>query len=237
LIELLKSPELWPAAVVPMLVFLLLGAAMAAFAVLEARPWLVERLPDVSSSWARLGVGALGWTFALLLSVIGFYVALALAPILSAPALERIVERIERRLGVAPRAPLGFFRELACGLRAMAGALCVALPLSALLWLAGWVVPGAIAVTLPLGLLLTSVLVAWGLFDYPLTLRGIGFRARLDLIAKNFGAVLGFGAAFALLFWLPCVGVALLPVGAIAATRLACGILGLTEPGKPLVSG
>jgi uncharacterized protein involved in cysteine biosynthesis len=95
------------------------------------------------------------------------------------------------------------------------------------LWLVGALVPGAIVVTLPAGLLLTSLLVAWGLFDYPLTLRGFGFRARLDLLAQNFGAVLGFGAAFALVFWLPCVGVMLLPVGAIAATRLVCGILGL----------
>jgi uncharacterized protein involved in cysteine biosynthesis len=227
LVELLQTPELWPAAIVPTVVFLLLGSGLGACAVLFARPWLIERLPDASSSWERFGVDALGWGFALLLSVLGFYLALALAPVLSAPALERIVERIERRLGVAPRAPLGFVSELLCGLRAMAGAACVALPISAVLWLVGALVPGAIVVTLPAGLLMTSLLVAWGLFDYPLTLRGIGFRARLDLLAKNFGAVLGFGAAFALLFWLPCVGVALLPVGAIAATRLVCGILGL----------
>jgi uncharacterized protein involved in cysteine biosynthesis len=30
-------------------------------------------------------------------------------------------------------------------------------------------VPGAIVVTLPAGFFMTSLLVAWGLFDYPLT--------------------------------------------------------------------
>jgi uncharacterized protein involved in cysteine biosynthesis len=237
LIELLKSPDLWPAAVVPTLVYLALASGFGSLALFVARPWLIARMSEGSSNTGALAWIGIAWVVALLLVVVGFYAALALSPVLSAPALERIVERIERRLGVPPRTPLGFFRELACGLRAMAGALAVALPISVCLWVGGMFVPGAVVVTVPAGMLLNSLLVAWGLFDYPLTLRGIGFRARLDLLVRNFGAVLGFGAAFAVFFWLPCVGVTLLPVGAIAATRLVCGILGLGQPEKPGPSG
>jgi uncharacterized protein involved in cysteine biosynthesis len=64
------------------------------------------------------------------------------------------------------------------------------------------------------------LLVAWSLFDYPLTLRGIGFRQRLAIVRDNLGCSLGFGAAFALIFWLPFCGIALLPVGVAAATQL-----------------
>jgi hypothetical protein len=56
-------------------------------------------------------------------------------------------------------------------------------------------------------------------------LRGVGFRARLTLVRENFACVLGFGIAFAFGFWL-CCGIALLPVGVIAATRLLAAILG-----------
>ncbi|HYP86774.1 MAG TPA: hypothetical protein VEQ59_01435, partial [Polyangiaceae bacterium] len=72
----------------------------------------------------------------------------------------------------------------------------------------------------PLKLLIGALGVAWGLFDYPLTLRGVGALQRLAFVRRHFSAVLGFGVAFSLVFWLPCFGILMLPVGAAAATRL-----------------
>lgn len=210
----------------PTLVFALLFGAAAGGAWFVARPWLLEHLPDASSTLGRLGVDATGYGFALLLSVGGWFVALALAPPLSAPALEGLVTEIERRMGAPARAPLGFIAELACGFRALCGGALVALPALLVLWLVQLFVPPLAAVTVPLAALVSVLLVAWGLFDYPLTLRGVGFRERLRLVRRHFGCVVGFGGAFALAFWLPCSGVVLLPVGAIAATRLVGSILG-----------
>ena len=216
---------------------MVLAGASGAFAVVTARPWLAERLPDATSGFGRFGVDVASWAFALFVALLGFYLALALTPVLSAPALERIVELVERRVGAPPRAPLGFVRELFCGLRSLAGEACLLLPISLLLWLAGLLIPGAVVVTLPLGVLVSSLGVAWGLFDYPLTLRGIGFRERLRLLGRHLGCVLGFGAAFALVFWFPCFAVVLLPVGAIAATRLTCSILALErDTGSAMVA-
>jgi uncharacterized protein involved in cysteine biosynthesis len=82
-----------------------------------------------------------------------------------------------------------------------------------------FVPPLAVVIT-PLKLLLGALGVAWGLFDYPLTLRGIGARQRFAFMKRHFTVVLGFGSAFSLLFWLPCVGLLMLPVGVAAATRL-----------------
>ena len=224
--ELSSSPSLWPRALVPTLVFVLLLGGGAGLAWFVARPWFVEHLPEASSSLGRLGVGVAGYGFALLLSVAGWFVALALAPPLSAPALEGLVTEIERRMGAPTRAPLGFFAELGCGFRALCGGALVALPAVCVLWLVQLVVPPLAAVTVPLAALVSALFVAWGLFDYPLTLRGVGFRERLRLMQRHFACVVGFGAAFALAFWLPCCGVVLLPVGAIAATRLVGRILG-----------
>ena len=67
---------------------------------------------------------------------------------------------------------------------------------------------------------MSRILYRGSLFDYPLTLRGSGFRARLALLRANPLCFLGFGLTFALVFWLPCCGVLLLPVGVAAATWL-----------------
>jgi uncharacterized protein involved in cysteine biosynthesis len=210
-----------------------LFALAGTLAVVVARPWLFARLPRATSELGRVGVGAASWGFVALLVALGWYLALGLAPALSAPALERLVENVERRAGAPARVPLGFVRELASGLRALAGAACVLLPLSLALWVVTLVAPAAGIVTGPLGFLLSALTVAWGLFDYPLTLRGYGFRARVALVRENLACVTGFGLAFAALFWLPCCGVALLPVGAVAATRLCCRILfGEPNPGS-----
>jgi CysZ protein len=160
-----------------------------------------------------------------LVAWLGLLVSLVVAPVVSAPALETIVERVEGTLGVPPRAPLGFVRELLCGLRATLGALVVALPCLLVLFVVELLFPPAAIVTLPLKLLLTALLVALGLFDYPLTLRGVPFRERLKLLRRYPAVALGFGATFATLFWISCCGVVLLPVGAAAATLVVTEIL------------
>jgi hypothetical protein len=40
------------------------------------------------------------------------------------------------------------------------------------------------------------------------------------IMSRHFAVVLGFGSAFSLVFWLPCLGVVMLPVGVAAATQL-----------------
>jgi CysZ protein len=65
-----------------------------------------------------------------------------------------------------------------------------------------------------------ALAIAWNLFDYPLTLRGIRARERLDLVRRNWRATLGFGLGFALVFAVPCMAVALLPAAVAGATSL-----------------
>jgi len=98
--------------------------------------------------------------------------------------------------------------------------LAVTLPVVLALSLLELFVPPLAVIITPLKLLLSALGVAWGLFDYPLTLRGIGSRERFQFMRRHFSVVLGFGAAFSLVFWLPCLGIVMLPVGVAAATQL-----------------
>jgi len=134
--------------------------------------------------------------------------------------LERVVSITELELHAPQRAALGFFAEFYCGARALLSSLALTLPLLLALSLLELLLPGFTLVSVPLKLLLGALGVAWGLFDYPLTLRGIGARERLRFMRRHFAVVLGFGSAFSLLFWLPCFGVLMLPVGVAAATQL-----------------
>jgi CysZ protein len=98
--------------------------------------------------------------------------------------------------------------------------LAVGLPLVAGLTVVGLLVPAAAVVTLPLKFVVSAILVAWDLLDYPLGRRGLGVGARLRWFGAHMGAVLGFGSFAAVVLFIPCAGLLLLPVGVAGATAL-----------------
>ena len=79
------------------------------------------------------------------------------------------------------------------------------------------VVPVIVGLLLLVGLgalgVVTALLLAWGLVDYPLALEGMGIRDRLRWSRRNFGAMLGFGLAATVAFAVPGLGLLLLPCG------------------------
>lgn len=217
--SLLGTPRAWPLALVPAIVFVVLEGAVVLGAWHYVKPWVNERLAG-GGSWQATGAVVASWLSVVLITGLGWLLSAQLAPALSAPALERIVAIVERELGAPERRELGFFAELACGLRATLLSLAVTLPLIIGLTLLELVASPVAVVTTPLKLAIGALGVAWSLFDYPLTLRGMRLRERLAFLRRHFAAVFGFGVAFSLLFWVPCFGVLMLPLGVAGATRL-----------------
>ncbi len=181
---------------------------------------------EPSITWGDRGYQALSWLSGVLAAVLGGIVALLVTPPLSAPALEALVAQREGDLEIRPRAADGFWFELRCGLRAQAMGLLVFGPTALACWLVALLVPPASVITTPLSLLCTTLSVAWNLLDYPLTLRGVGARERFRFLARHAGTCVGFGAGFALLFWVPCLGILLLPVGVVASTEIVWTLVG-----------
>jgi len=217
--RLVGLPRAWPWMAVPALVFLALEAAFVGVSWTYLKPWAAEYLTHVSWLPSAVVVGA-SWLVTALSVVLGWLLAVFLAPVLSAPALERVVGITEADLRAPPRPPLGFVAEFWCGARALFSSMAVTLPLVLGLSVVELLLPPLAVVITPLKLLLGALGVAWGLFDYPLTLRGVGSRQRFRFMSRHFAVVLGFGCAFSLVFWLPCLGIVMLPVGAAAATQL-----------------
>ena len=217
---LFRSPRAWPYAMVPALILTALALGLSWAALAQLQPLFEGWFGAPTSWWGKLGAEVISWLGAVLAAVLGVLLALALTPPLSGPALERIVALQERELGAPPRPDLGFFNEMWCGLRAQFAAAIFAGPLLLLLAVIDLFFAPAAVVTVPLKLLIAAFALAWNLFDYPLTLRGVRVRQRLQLVKTYKTTLLGFGLSFALLFWLPCLGVVLLPVGVAAATKL-----------------
>ncbi len=222
---LMKRPHLWLFALVPALIACVLVALALSAAIGWLQPWVLQALPKSESWYGRFGTELLSWVATLLVGLMGLVAALALTPPLSAPALERLVTERETELGIVPRTSIGFWNEMGCGVRAQVFAAIFALPLLCLLWFLELLVPVLSVVTVPLKFLVTALGLAWNLFDYPLTLRGVRMRDRFQLIKQHLRPCLGFGLAFAMLFWIPCLGTFLLPVGVIAATEVVWEIL------------
>jgi CysZ protein len=217
----------WALAAVPVLVFTALALVLGWFSIAHVGPWLAEVvLPEAESALGTSIKVGVRWLGAALSGYVGLLLAALLAPPLSAPALEALVRQQEAALGLPARPPHGFWRELVTGFSAQLLAIGVTVPLLAVLWIAALVVPVLGPFVLLLKGLIVAAAVAWNLFDYPLTLRGIPASERLGIVRRHVGATFGFGLAFAALFWIPCTGIVLLPVGVVAAARLTATMVG-----------
>jgi CysZ protein len=208
------TPRVWPRAIVPM--------AMAAVLVVALGVGGVEGGMALAHRWLGDGFGAglVGVLLAIAAVLLAVIIGVSLAQPLSGWALDGIVRAQDRDLGVAqaPEQPLvhAALRSLVAALVALA----VGVPIVGGLTVIGWLFPPALVVTLPLKLVVASLLLAWNLLDYPLGLRGVGVGARFGWCASRFGAVLGFGLAAGLLFAVPGLGLLALPCGVAGAARL-----------------
>mgnify|MGYP003444678311 FL=1 len=155
---------------------------------------------------------------------LGLLLTVIVTPLLCAPVFERLTRLRERALGLPPRPAVGFFRELYCALSAQLWSLALLGPVLLVLWLLALLAPPLAPVLSVLQFLVSAAWLALSLLDYPLSLRGVGFRGRVGLMRQSPLAVLGFGAACLCLFAIPLFGLWGLPVAVVAAAELAASL-------------
>lgn len=215
----LGTPSTWPYAAVPAAIFVAISGAIGTLGVTLVQH-ATASLASAGSAWVVAGAWALRVVLWLAAAAIAVLLGLALAQPLSGPALDVIVEKQERALGgrVHAKQP-----ALATALRALrVNLLSLSATLSAivLLTLVEIAFAPAAIVTTPLKFVISSVVLAWDLVDYPLGLRGAGVRERVAWFRAHFGVALGFGLSLGLVFLVPCAGLLLLPAGVAGATRI-----------------
>ena len=210
------TPATWPLAMVPVAIVIASMAALGGGAIHLIGPWFAGIF---GPRWAFLAIVAdvLAGALALILATL---VGFALAQPLSGPALNRIVRRAEADLGAPAWPPSGALEDVGRALGSLAVSYALGLPVLAVLALITLLVPPAAVVTVPLKLVVLALLFAWDLCDYPLSIHGVPVAARVALVARNAGAMIGFGAGLALLSLIPCLPFFALPAGVAGAARL-----------------
>ena len=217
-------PKLWPHAIVPALIAVVLVTTFAG-----AGAWAAWRLSaplrtDASLLWRVLGVLealAVGGV-----SVgVGALLGLSLAQPASGWALDHLSRTLDLSLGGVARPDGGWWETAWRGLRVILAGLAVSLPALGALLLLDVLFPPAMVVTVPLKFVIGALVVAWDLLDYPFGLRGTAVRERLRFMRAHLRPVLAFGACASLLLLIPGVGLlVLLPLGVTGATHLVAAI-------------
>ena len=213
---IVKTPALWPVALVPVVIGTAITAALSVVA--------VSVIPGLMTGW----LGPAHGTLAVIASILGVAVAvvlalalgIGLAQPLSGFALEKIVHHVEAIEGAPAWPATSFLVNLERSLASVAVSWAFGLPVLALLFAVNIVVPPAVVITFPLKVIVTALLVAWDLCDYPLSIRGVPVRDRVAFMGRNAGAMVGFGAGLALLSLVPCALLLAIPAGVAGATRL-----------------
>ncbi|WP_437996906.1 EI24 domain-containing protein [Sorangium sp. So ce185] len=218
---LFRTPDLWPLALVPTGIALVLTIVLSIVGVRVA-PSLVELIvkePGTGGLWTVLMAVLRILSLAVVL-VAALAISFGLAKPLSGPALERMVRRAEADLGAPAWPGVGFFADMWRALQSSLVALAFTLPILIVLGVVGFLFAPASVVVVPLQLAVTALAGAWDLCDCPLSIRGVPVAARIEFVRRNLAAVMGFGFGLALLSFLPCSLLIVLPAGILGAARL-----------------
>lgn len=207
-------PRSWPRAIVPAAVasaLFTLFAGGGAWAAWRATASQRESVPGYFLAAALVLVAV----------AVAGVLALSLAQPLAGFALDDLSREREVTMGGVARADEDSFWDTAWrSLRVTMTGLLVGGPLIVALAVVSLVVPPAAVVAVPLKFVVSALVVAWDLLDYPFGLRRMRVRERLAWMRANLGAVLLFGLTAAGLLLIPVVGLLMLPCGVAAATEL-----------------
>lgn len=216
----LLTPSIWPWALVPGAIMLLLLCGVTGFGWWGAAELLAGAFGSERHFWGAIGY----WTSMILSAFLVFLVALLAALTLAQPlagfALERIAHAQEFQLTGNRRAALPYFAALWLNLRTVAVSVALGGPALILLFAVNLIYPPVAMVTVPLKFLVCSWILAWDFLDYPLGLRELGVRARIRWVARHFGAYTTFGALWTTICVVPGIALFVLPIGVAGATRL-----------------
>ena len=233
-----REQSLWPVAVVPVLIsMLVLSAAVGgvvAYAT-EIHGWATDWTPVLTAErwweWLWIGPGRallflIGLSLFLAIAAACVVAAFLLASLLASPFHDALASRVERLIaGGAIETGQGGFRGVVIGglraaleeLKRVACFLAATLPLVVV----GMVVPGAQLITGPLLVGVTVFFLPLDYVSYTLDRRQLSFSEKRSWLSANRPSSVGFGAAAFLACLVPGFNFFAMPVLVVAGTLLA----------------
>lgn len=221
--SLINQPGVRRFAYLPMLINTLLFSFALWFGLSNFGGWLDALIPNWLPAWLESVLTWIIWPlFVLLLAIIVFFTFSVIANILAAPFNGILAEMVEKNVtgDLPPEMPWAqmlkdtpsmLFNEV----RKITYLLKWLLPLLLLSW-----IPGLNLFAPLLWLFFSSWTLALDYHDYPMGNHQLGFRQQRDILKKNRGLALGFGAATMVATMIPIVNFLVIPAAVAGATVL-----------------
>jgi CysZ protein len=232
-----RERSLWPLALVPM-VFSTCAVALALSLIFayagELYAGIEATLPafDVSAwfQWiwlgpAKLAIWLLGYLVFALAAGLALVLALMLASVAAAPFLDALSQRAERLaagevVDMTGSGWTGLARDARRSLWSEVQRMSTFLAIWAVLFGAGFVIPGAHLITGPLLLGVTILFLPLEYSGYTLDRRQLSFRERRAWVSSHLPRMAGFGIAAFISCLVPGVNLMMIPVLVVAGTLL-----------------
>jgi CysZ protein len=225
---IVSTPSVWGWSLVPIALMALFSLGLCGLSWWGA--WEAAKAMAGESAWGT-------WTLTILFGLLGAMLAVLIALTLAQPcagfALEAICRAQERAMVGRASPSISYWASLRRNVKVIVATLVIGGGIMFALFVVELFFPPAAIVTVPLKFLIGGWLMAWNFLDYPLGLRGQGFRASIGWVFRHFGAVTVFGLVWWALVLFPGAVLLLLPMGVAGATRLVVEADGVPrEPKK-----
>ncbi|UJR13624.1 hypothetical protein I4U23_000637 [Adineta vaga] len=217
---ILKHPSTWTRALVPAIIFTILLFTFSIPSVWGMHLFTDRLIHRYQARWIQYGIWILRFLLYAVAVFLSFLLAFLTAQPLSAPALESLVRAQERELKYPNRPEESFCASIWRSIRVALVSIFASLAIFLVLTLTEFFFPPAVIVTMPLKFLITGIIIAYDIIDYPLSLHLFGVRERTPWFKRYRWATIGFGLAMELIFLIPGAFLLLLPAGVCGATIL-----------------
>src|SRR5262249_4176481 len=154
--------SVWPFAIVPVVVTLVITGGLASLAI-GVLPAKITAWIGATSVLGTIGVWILKVVSVVLSVAAAALLGFAFAQPLSGVALHRIAGAVEAKLGAPAWPKTGFLDDVKKSLQSVGVAYLFGLPILAVLFLVNFAFPPASVVTVPLKLVVVALLIAWDL--------------------------------------------------------------------------
>jgi uncharacterized protein involved in cysteine biosynthesis len=221
---LLKTPRTKRYAVIPFLIAIVVFAAGFHWLWGTAEPVRAALAPaETMAAWLRtIILGFLTVVFVAIFALLVWATASSITAAIAAPILDLLVGRVDEVTFGAPRAvSLSWVSDAAFNIGQALLTLCLVLPLNVAAFAVAWIPPiGPFA-----GLFLVSTAAGFAALDIAAARRRFTLGQKIRVATTNFPAILGFGAASAVVCLIPCVGwMVSIPAAAVGGALLFHGL-------------
>ncbi len=217
---IIKTPKLWPYALVPLIINIVVYIAVIGMGIYFFSDIMGYYLPD-GEGWYYSLLRYLLWVVLAVVIVIGtFFTFFSVACVISSPFNELLSARYEELLtGQRPDEGLSIVASLAAEIKRLI-VYIIAAAILLIITIALSFVPGLNLIIPILWALFSGFVAAFEFLSYPLERKGLSFGQKMVFLKANLSRSEGFGIGIYFALFVPVLNFMVIPAAVIGATSI-----------------